>query len=974
MAGALLTSAQPAQALDSPTNDVPLDMETYVPLVYPFGLSVFNLYADANWDTNNPGFQMADIDAATAALTASNFFDKTAQYGVPDLTFAGSAQAKSFCPFPTFPTDDGPETSSVALVAFLLCEEATPGTGVPYSFGDRIYNVIVPSTWTINDFGSKSCSSYGGYHFIIPSAPAIPFGIPPPGRPIIYTVIPAKCFADVSNLMFMISHEAIEAATDPNPLPGHQSWIDTSTLDSISSLFAPLRWGEAADICEQRGNGRVSVTYSGIAMKVGAYWSNHDNACVVGPARVVTARFEATGLSGFPVSVTVNGVAHVTPIPIPPMPYTETVIEGATYSFPDVVTDSLGRRFRHAPGACSGSITFPVGNTTANATAAITCAYAADTTPPVIAAHGDETAEATSAAGAAVGYTSPATSDDVDGAGVATCVPASGSTFALGTTTVTCNATDAAGNAATPTGFSVTVQDTAPPLIAAHGNETAEATGAAGAAVAYTSPATSDAVDGAGVATCVPPSGSTFALGTTSVTCNATDAAGNAATPTGFSVTVQDTTPPLIAAHGNETAEATSAAGAAVAYTSPATSDAVDGAGVATCVPASGSTFALGATTVTCNATDAAGNAATPTTFSVTVQDTTPPVIAAHGNETAEATSAAGAAVSYTSPATSDAVDGAGGATCVPASGSTFALGSTTVTCDASDSEGNAATPTTFSVTVQDTTPPVIAAHGNETAEATSAAGAAVSYMSPATSDTVDGAGVATCAPASGSTFALGTTTVTCNAADAAGNAATPTTFSVTVRDTTPPVITCPPGIVGIVGQPVVLGSASGIDTVDAAPVMSNNAPATFGPGTTTVRWTATDASGNAATCAQIVILRYNFFGFFSPVDMPAVVNMAKAGSTIPLKWRLTDFAGGNVTDVATVASTISFRTSCSGAASDEIEETTIATGGTALRYDAMAQQFVYSWATLKSWTGTCRTLVLTLNDGTIHIAYFKFR
>jgi hypothetical protein len=123
------------------------------------------------------------------------------------------------------------------------------------------------------------------------------------------------------------------------------------------------------------------------------------------------------------------------------------------------------------------------------------------------------------------------------------------------------------------------------------------------------------------------------------------------------------------------------------------------------------------------------------------------------------------------------------------------------------------------------------------------------------------------------------------------------------------------------------------------------------------------------------VVLRYNFFGFFSPVDMPAVVNMAKAGSTIPLKWRLTGFAGLYLTDVSTVASINSFRTNCtSSAPNDEIEETTAASGGTALRYDAVAQQFVYNWATLKSWTGTCRTLVLALNDGTIHIAHFKFR
>jgi hypothetical protein len=89
-------------------------------------------------------------------------------------------------------------------------------------------------------------------------------------------------------------------------------------------------------------------------------------------------------------------------------------------------------------------------------------------------------------------------------------------------------------------------------------------------------------------------------------------------------------------------------------------------------------------------------------------------------------------------------------ATCAPASGSQFALGDTTVLCDAVDAHGNQAVQTSFTVSVVDTTPPVIAAHGNETAEATSAAGAIVTYSAPATSDAVDGAGVATGAPASG--------------------------------------------------------------------------------------------------------------------------------------------------------------------------------------------------------------------------------
>ena len=83
-----------------------------------------------------------------------------------------------------------------------------------------------------------------------------------------------------------------------------------------------------------------------------------------------------------------------------------------------------------------------------------------DATAPVLTLPADLTADATSASGAPVSFTATAT-DDVDGAVAATCDPVSGSTFAVGTTTVTCSAKDAAGNAAQGT-FTVTVK--APPV------------------------------------------------------------------------------------------------------------------------------------------------------------------------------------------------------------------------------------------------------------------------------------------------------------------------------------------------------------------------------------------------------------------------------------------------------------------------------------------------------------------------------
>ena len=150
-----------------------------------------------------------------------------------------------------------------------------------------------------------------------------------------------------------------------------------------------------------------------------------------------------------------------------------------------------------------------------------------DVTPPVLDVPGTLTAEATSAAGAAVTYVAAA-DDAIDGVVTPRCSPAAGSTFALGTTTVTCTATDWSGNAATRA-FDVVVRDTTPPTLTLSGN--------AGiydvdAVVSITCTA-SDAVS---KATCTPPSftasSSSFTVGPHAVTFGASDAAGNRAAAT----------------------------------------------------------------------------------------------------------------------------------------------------------------------------------------------------------------------------------------------------------------------------------------------------------------------------------------------------------------------------------------------------------------------------------------------------------
>jgi hypothetical protein len=88
--------------------------------------------------------------------------------------------------------------------------------------------------------------------------------------------------------------------------------------------------------------------------------------------------------------------------------------------------------------------------------------------------------------------------------------------------------------------------DTNPPVLTVPDDITVEAAGPLGAQVHFATSAIDD-VDGVVPVTCTPPSGSTFALNTTSVACTAADAAGNMSNAS-FSVTVEDSTAPMITA------------------------------------------------------------------------------------------------------------------------------------------------------------------------------------------------------------------------------------------------------------------------------------------------------------------------------------------------------------------------------------------------------------------------------------------
>jgi hypothetical protein len=224
--------------------------------------------------------------------------------------------------------------------------------------------------------------------------------------------------------------------------------------------------------------------------------------------------------------------------------------------------------------------------------------------------------------------------------------------------------------------------------------------GQCGAVVNYPPPTATGNCD---TIACTPPSGSVFPVGTTTVTCSNGAGARGGGGDCSFTVTVNDTQAPTVACPTVAPLPSDPGqCGAVVAYPAPTVVDACPGA-VVTCAPASGSFFPVGTTAVACTATDAAGNTAA-CSFAVTVVDMQAPSVACPADVavvgTPGPTGTLEAVVTYPAPTATDACPGVT-VGCVPASGSTFAEGTTVVTCTATDAAGNVST-CTFAVVVTD--------------------------------------------------------------------------------------------------------------------------------------------------------------------------------------------------------------------------------------------------------------------------------
>jgi len=410
----------------------------------------------------------------------------------------------------------------------------------------------------------------------------------------------------------------------------------------------------------------------------------------------------------------------------------------------------------------------------------------------------------------------------------------------------------------------ITFADLEPPVITVPGNIIVEAASVSGTVVDYTV-TVFDAADANPTLDCSQESGSLFTLGNTVVSCTATDASGNVAEPAFFSVTVEDTTSPVIDVDNGGNPIVFTANGPEGAWVD--LSDIVTASDLGVPIPVACVTTGIvlpellppGDYTVICTASDGS-SVEVSVQITIDVVDIEPPVLTVPTTAfTAIADPDTGTkSVDYSASVSAfDNVDLDITIVCDPPSGSTFPIGDTTVSCTASDDgpngDGIANTDTKeFTVTVNDETAPVITLTGEATItleagiDTYTEQGAVVSDVGDPLLTTVLVGGDVVHADT------VGVYVVTYDATDASDNPAVQKTRTVTVSDSTPPVITLV-GEANItleagIGTYTELG-ASVADKGDSTTtvITGGNTVVPSTVGIYVVTYDATDASGNLA-------------------------------------------------------------------------------------------------------------------------------
>jgi hypothetical protein len=137
-----------------------------------------------------------------------------------------------------------------------------------------------------------------------------------------------------------------------------------------------------------------------------------------------------------------------------------------------------------------------------------------------------------------------------------------------------------------------------------------------------------------------------------------------------------------------------------------------------------------------------------------------------------------------------------------------------------------------------------------------------------------------------------------------------------------------------------------------------------------------TDAANNTSSgddCQEFLVT-YDFEGFFSPVENSPVLNIAKAGQSVPVKWRLKDANVAPIGYSSSFVNLYSYQINCVGLVREGIDEVEEYTGSSGLQYigDGYWQ---FNWKTPKTYADSCRAMYVEFNSGAgSPAALFQFK
>jgi hypothetical protein len=170
-----------------------------------------------------------------------------------------------------------------------------------------------------------------------------------------------------------------------------------------------------------------------------------------------------------------------------------------------------------------------------------------------------------------------------------------------------------------------------------------------------------------------------------------------------------------------------------------------------------------------------------------------------------------------------------------------------------------------------------------------------------------------------------------------------------------------------------VFGDVNSGDEV-ASPFQTSCTFGSVGSKTIRVKVTDDDDNNNYHVKTHVISVQYNFEGLFSPVDRPNTMNVSKAGQGIPLKWRLTNYAGEPILDFSPVALGVAVSgLQCTISTTlDQVEEYA---GNSGLQ-NLGDGYYQFNWKTPTSYANSCKAIGLNLGEGSPRgpLAYFNFK